>query len=154
MLNKIIISGRLTRDPELRQTTTGTSVCSFSVAVDRDYAQPDGSRETDFVDVVAWKGTGEFVSKWFGKGDQIIVSGRLQIRDWTDRDGNKRRSTEIVAENVYFAGSKRSDSGSSRTPTPTYTDEDAPPPAAPPLDYNELASRFSSVVQVEDGERF
>lgn len=152
MLNKMILSGRLTADPVLRQTTTGTSVCSFSVAVDRDYAQPDGSRETDFIDVVAWKGTGEFVSKWFCKGDAIIVSGRLQLRDWTDRDGNKRRSAEIVAENVYFAGSKRSDSGSSRTPTPTYTDEDAPPPPELPPEAQAFANRWG--VNVEDGERF
>lgn len=152
MLNKIIISGRLTRDPELRQTTMGTSVCSFSVAVDRDYAQPDGSRETDFIDVVAWKGTGEFVSKWFCKGDAIIVSGRLQIRDWTDRDGNKRRSAEVVAENIYFAGSKRSDVGTSRTPSPTYSDEDAPPPPELPPEAQAFADRWG--VNVEDGERY
>ena len=120
MLNKIVISGRLTADPILRQTNTGTSVCSFSVAVDRDYKPEGGERETDFVDIVAWSGTGEFVSKWFGKGDAIIVDGRLQIRDWTDKEGNKRRSAEVVAENVYFAGSKRSDSGTPRASSPTY----------------------------------
>jgi len=151
MLNKIVISGRLTADPILRQTNTGTSVCSFSVAVDRDYTQPDGSRETDFIDVVAWRGCGEFVSKWFGKGDAIIVSGRLQLRDWTDKDGNKRRSAEVVAENVYFAGSKRS-SGTPSAASPTYTDEDAPPPPELPPAAQAFADRWG--VQVEDGERF
>ena len=94
------------------------------------------------------------MSKWFGKGDQIIVDGRLQLRDWTDKDGNKRRSAEVVAENVYFAGSKRSGSGTPGASSPTYTDEDAPPEPAPPLDYNELAQRFPGAVHVEDGEQF
>lgn len=154
MLNSFIGAGRLTRDPELRYTQNQIPVVSFSIAIDDDYKSSDGEKKTQFVDICAWRNTAEFVSKWFCKGDAIIVSGRLQIRDWTDRDDNKRRSAEIVAENVYFAGSKRSDGGTSRTPSPTYSDEDAPPPAAPPLDYNELASRFSSVVQVEDGERY
>lgn len=150
MLNHIVLYGRIVRDPELRQTGTGTSVCSFSVACDRDYKPENGERETDFVDIVAWRHTGEFVSKWFGKGDPIIVDGRLQIRDWTDKDGNKRRSAEIVAENVYFAGSKRSDSGTPRTPPPT--DEDAPPPPELPPEAEAFARQWG--VQVEDGEQF
>ena len=154
MLNRFIGSGRLTRDPELRYTQNQIPVVSFSIAIDDDYKSGDGEKKTQFVDICAWRHTAEFVSKWFGKGDQIIVDGRLQLRDWTDRDNNKRRSAEIVAENVYFAGSKRSDSGSSRTPTHTYMDEDAPPEPAPPLDYNELAQRFPSAVRVEDGEQF
>ena len=107
MLNRIIVMGRLTRDPELRRTQSGLAVTSFSVAVDRDFKSQSGERETDFIDVVAWRQTAEFVSKFFTKGRMAVVEGRLQMRDWTDRDGNKRRSAEIVAENVYFGDSKR-----------------------------------------------
>ena len=115
MLNHIVIMGRLTRDPELRRTGSGIAVASFSVAVDRDIANKEsGERETDFIDCVAWRGTGEFVSKYFTKGRMIIVYGRLEMRDWTDKDGNKRTSAEIVAENVYFGDSRRdSESGNS-----------------------------------------
>ncbi len=115
MLNHITIMGRLTRDPELRRTGSGIAVASFTVAVDRDYGNRDsGERETDFIDCVAWRQTGEFVSKYFSKGSMIVVSGRLQIRNWTDKEGNKRRTAEVVADNVYFGESKRSsDSGSS-----------------------------------------
>ncbi len=115
MLNHITIMGRLTRDPELRRTGSGIAVASFTLAVDRDYSPKDGGeRETDFIDCVAWRQTGEFVSKYFTKGRMAVVSGRLQIRGWTDKEGNKRRSAEIVAENVYFGDSKRDgDSGSS-----------------------------------------
>ena len=114
MLNHIVIMGRLTRDPELRRTGTGIAVASFSVAVDRDFGGRDGGeKETDFIDCVAWRQTGEFVSKYFTKGSMIVVSGRLQIRNWNDKDGNKRRSAEVVADNVYFGESKRSnDAGS------------------------------------------
>ena len=112
MLNKIIIMGRLTRDPELRRTGSGTAVTSFSLACDRDFKSRSGDKETDFIDVVAWKNTAEFVSKYFGKGRMAVVEGRLQTRDWTDREGGKRVATEIVADNVYFGDSKRdSDSG-------------------------------------------
>lgn len=106
MLNLIVIMGRLTRDPELRRTSSGTAVANFSVAVDRDFPSQDGSRETDFIDCVAWKHTADFVGKYFSKGKQIVVKGRLQIRSWEDKDGNKRRTAEIVADNVYFAGAK------------------------------------------------
>ena len=110
MLNHIVIMGRLTRDPELRRTGSGIAVASFAVAVDRDIPNKEsGERETDFIDCVAWRGTGEFVSKYFQKGSMIVVSGRLQIRGWTDKDGNKRRSAEIVADNVYFGSSRRDD---------------------------------------------
>ena len=106
MLNHIVIMGRLTRDPELRRTGSGIAVASFSLAVDRDFAPKDGgNRETDFIDCVAWRQTGEFVSKYFTKGRMAVVSGRLQIRQWTDKDGNNRRSAEIVADNVYFGDS-------------------------------------------------
>ena len=114
MLNHIIIMGRLTRDPELRRTGSGVAVASFTVAVDRDFGGRDGGeKETDFIDCVAWRQTGEFVSKYFTKGRMIVVSGRLQIRSWTDKDGNKRRTAEVVADNCYFGDSKRDDQGSS-----------------------------------------
>ena len=113
MLNHITIMGRLTRDPELRRTGSGIAVASFTVAVDRDFGGRDGGeKETDFIDCVAWRQTGEFVSKYFTKGSMIVVSGRLQIRSWTDKDGNKRRSAEVVADNVYFGESKRDSSSS------------------------------------------
>lgn len=107
MLNKIILMGRLTRDPELRRTQSGTAVTSFSLAVDRDFKGQNGQKETDFIEVVAWKNTAEFVSKYFTKGRMAVVEGRLQIRDWTDKDGSKRRTAEVVADNVYFGDSKR-----------------------------------------------
>lgn len=136
MLNHIVIMGRLTRDPELRRTDGGKAVANFSLAVDRDYAPKDGGdRETDFIDCVAWQHTGEFVSKYFTRGRMAVVSGRLQIRGWTDKDGNKRRSAEIVAENVYFGDSKKDAdagiagyAGASTSKEPEYAllnDEDA-----------------------------
>ena len=113
MLNHITIMGRLTRDPELRRTGSGTAVATFSVAVDRDFGKNEnGEKETDFIDCVAWRNTAEFVSKYASKGRMVAVSGRLQIRGWTDKDGNKRRTAEVVADNVYFGDSKRdSDNG-------------------------------------------
>ena len=112
MLNHITIMGRLTRDPELRRTGSGIAVASFTVAVDRDFGGRDGGeKETDFIDCVAWRQTGEFVSKYFTKGRMIVVSGRLQIRSWTDKDGNKRRTAEVVADNCYFGDSKREADG-------------------------------------------
>ena len=114
MLNHITIMGRLVRDPELRRTGSGIAVASFTVAVDRDFGSRDGGeRETDFIDCVAWRQTGEFVSKYFTKGRMIVVSGRLQIRSWNDKDGNKRRTAEVVADNCYFGDSKRDEGGSS-----------------------------------------
>ena len=110
MLNKIMLMGRLARNPELRRTGSGTSVTSFSLACDRDFKSQSGDKETDFIEVVAWKNTAEFVSKYFSKGRMAVVEGRLQIRDWTDKDGNKRTTAEVVADNVYFADSKRSES--------------------------------------------
>lgn len=115
MLNHIVIMGRLTRDPELRHTQSGTAVASFALAVDRDFKDKQtGERATDFIDVVAWRTTGEFVSKYFSKGRMAVVEGRLQIRDWTDKEGSKRRSAEVVADSVYFGDSKR-DGDSSNT---------------------------------------
>lgn len=107
MLNKIVIMGRMTRDPELKRTPGGTAVTSFSLAVDRDFKSQDGQRETDFIDVVAWKQVAEFASRYFSKGRMAIVEGRLQVRSWTDKDGNNRRSMEVIAEHIYFGDSKR-----------------------------------------------
>ena len=140
MLNKIILMGRLTRDPELRRTGTGTAVTSFSLAVDRDFKSQSGEKETDFIDIVAWRSTAEFVSKYFTKGRMAVVEGRLQLRDWTDRDGNKRRTAEVIADNVYFGDSKRdaeaggyvAPSGGFGAPAGGY----APPPAAPSGGYS------------------
>ena len=112
MLNHIVIMGRLTRDPELRRTGSGIAVTSFRVAVDRDFVPKDGGeRKTDFIDCGAWRQTGEFISKYFTKGRMIIVDGRLEMRDWTDKEGNKRTSAEIVVANAYFGDSKRDGDG-------------------------------------------
>ena len=107
MLNKIFLMGRLTRDPELRRTGSGLAVASFSLAVDRDFKSQSGEKETDFIDIVAWRNTAEFVSKYFTKGRMAVVEGRLQIQDWTDKEGNKRRSSEVVADSIYFGDSKK-----------------------------------------------
>ena len=134
MLNHIVIMGRLTRDPELRYTQSNTPVASFTLAVDRDYTGSNGERGVDFIDCVAWRSTAEFVSKYFQKGSMAVASGRLQLRDWIDRDGNKRRSSEVLATSVYFGGSKPE-----RAPAPT-APEDALPyedPDMPPDDYAE-----------------
>lgn len=106
MLNKCFLLGRLTKDPEIRRTNGGTAVTSFTLAVDRDF-KTNGEKNTDFIEVVAWRNTAEFVSKYFSKGRMAIVEGRLQIRDWTDKNGNKRRTAEVVADNVYFGDSKK-----------------------------------------------
>lgn len=125
MLNTITIMGRLTHDPELRTTQSGTPVASFTVACERDFAGQDQEKVTDFIDCVAWRQGGEFVSKYFHKGSMIIVDGRLQSRKWEDRDGNKRTSWEINADHCYFGESKRSDSAAeprsdSNTPVQEY----------------------------------
>ena len=148
MLNRIVIMGRLTRDPELRRTGSGTPVTSFSLAVDRDFKSQDGQRETDFIYVVAWRGTAEFVSKYFTKGRMAVVEGRLQIRDWTDNNGGKRRSAEVVADNVYFGDSKRDSAPAG--------DFGAPPPYGAPAGRStfpspESHSDFAEIGE-EDGE--
>ena len=141
MLNRIILMGRLTRDPELRQTQSGASVANFSLAVDRDFKDKQtGEKTTDFIDIVAWRSSAEFVSRFFTKGRMAVVEGRLQLRDWTDRDGNKRRTAEVIADNVYFGDSKRdaeaggyaAPSGGFGAPAGGY----APPPAAPSGGYS------------------
>ncbi len=116
MLNHIDIIGRLTKDPEMRRTGSGVAVTSFTIACDRDFGQ-NGEKETDFIDVTAWRNTAEFVSKYFTKGRMAVVSGRLQIRKWKDKDGNDRRSAEVVADNVYFGDSKKDDSSASNVQT-------------------------------------
>lgn len=138
MLNHITIMGRLTRDPELRRTGSGLAVASFTLAVDRDFAPKDGGeRECDFIDCIAWRQTGEFVSKYFAKGRMAVVSGRLQIRGWTDKDGSKRRSAEVVAESVYFGDSKRP------TDAPAYDASPIPPASDfPALDESDAQLPF------------
>ena len=149
MLNHIVLMGRLTRDPELRRTQSGLAVTSFTLAVDRDFASKDsGEKATDFIDIVAWRSTAEFVSKYFTKGKQVVVSGRLQIRDWTDKDNNKRRTAEVVADNVYFADSKSSGGGQS-----TYSDYSAP--ASPSFDsgYSSFSSGYKSeYAEIDDDD--
>lgn len=132
MLNQIVIMGRLTRDPELRRTQSGTPVASFSIAVDRDFSGKDGGeKETDFIDCVAWRSTGEFVSKYFTRGKMAVVSGRLQIRNWTDKDGNNRRSAEVVADHVYFGDSKKDVPGATVANMDSY--------AIPPQEFAQLS---------------
>ena len=120
MLNRITIMGRLVKDPELRRTQSGVAVTSFRMAVDRDFKSQDGSKQADFFDVVAWRNTAEFVSKYFAKGRMAIVEGRLQSRDWTDKDGNKRVAIEIVADNIYFGDSKRDGASGGDYSAPAY----------------------------------
>ena len=159
MLNHIVIMGRLVRDPELRRTGSGVAVASFRVAVDRDYAPKDGGeRKADFIDCVAWRQTGEFISKYFSKGRMIVVDGRLEMRDWTDKEGNKRTSAEVVVANAYFGDSKRDDSsnsgsynggsysapsgsfggGYSAPSNPSYGNSYAAPASAPASDFSML----------------
>ena len=123
MLNNVVIMVRLTRDPELRRTQGGTAVTSFTMAVDRDFKSQSGEKETDFIDVVAWRNTGEFAAKYLAKGRMAAVEGRIQVRDWQDKDGNRRKSVEVVADNVYFADSKR-DSKPQDTPATNEPDFD------------------------------
>ena len=144
MLNHIVIMGRLTRDPELRYTQSQTPVASFTLAVDRDFGGRDGGeKQTDFIDCVAWRQTAEFVNKYFTKGSMAVVSGRLQIRDWTDRDGGKRRSAEVVVDNMYFGESKRRDSGDSRSDSRPSSGYNAP------RSVNSAPSAFS---ELDDGD--
>ena len=146
MLNHITIMGRLTRDPELRRTGSGVAVANFTVAVDRDFSSKDGGeKETDFIDCVAWRQTGEFVSKYFTKGSMAIVSGRLQIRNYTDKDNNKRRNAEVVADSVYFGDSKKSSDGNSTNPAqndPQYYSQPAPPSVFTMLDDDDAQLPF------------
>ena len=143
MLNHIVLMGRLVRDPELRHTQSGTAVASFSLAVDRDFKDRNtGEKATDFIDIVAWRQTAEFVSRYFTKGRMAVVEGRLQIRDWTDKEGGKRRSAEVIADNVYFGDSKRDAEASGAY---------APPTAAPSGGYGAPSGgQFADVD--DDGE--
>ena len=143
-INRVNITGNLTRDPELRHTQAGTSVASFSLAVDRDFKDKStGEKGTDFIDIVAWRSSAEFVSRFFTKGRMAVVEGRLQIRDWKDKDGNNRRSAEVVADNIYFGDSKRdSQSGGDYAP-PAY--------GSPAESYTAPASGGFAEIE-EDGE--
>ena len=146
-LNHIVIMGRLTRDPELRRTGQGTAVTSFTVAVDRDFGGQDGQKETDFIDCVAWRQTGEFVAKYFTRGRMIVVDGRLQIRSWTDKDNHKRKTAEVVADNCYFGDSKRDDQGGS-----SYSGSSYGAPAGNYGGYGMPASGNDSGFSVLDGD--
>lgn len=139
MLNHIVIMGRLTRDPELRYTQSQTPVASFTLAVDRDFAGRDGQdRQTDFIDCVAWRSTAEFVSKYFSRGSLAVVSGRLQLRDWTDKEGNKRRNAEVVVDNMYFGESKRRDDSYSQKNDFDYSTA-SQAPVSPVNEFEELS---------------
>lgn len=151
MLNRIILMGRLTHDPELRKTQNGAAVTSFFLACDRDFKTQDGERETDFIDIVAWRSTAEFVSKYFTKGRMAIVEGRLQIRDWNDKEGTKRRSAEVVASNVYFGDSRPKEGQESSEPV----QNDPEPPAPPSGGFGDLPEGFQpnfTEVEGENGE--
>ena len=121
-LNHITIMGRLTKDVELRRTPNGVAVASFTLAVDRDFKEKGGEKETDFIECVAWRNTAEFVDKYFSKGRVAVVSGRLQIRSWQDKDGNKRKTAEVVAEDVYFGDSKTTGNNFDTIPANTGSD--------------------------------
>ena len=146
MLNHIVIMGRMTRDPELRRTQSGTAVTSFTLAVDRDFKGQNGEKETDFIDCVAWRNTAEFAAKYFTKGRMAVVEGRLQMRDWNDKDGNKRKSAEVVADNVYFGDSKRDDAPANNAPSygGTAVGNGTPQPVDAHTDFAEIGE--------EDGE--
>jgi len=126
-MNNVVLMGRLVRDPELRHTQAGLPVVSFRIAVDRRYSKDQAERQSDFIDIVAWRGTAEFVQKFFPKGRMIAVQGHLQVREWQDKEGNRRWTTEVVAENVYFTGEKREGGGSGGGYAPSFSDRDAPP---------------------------
>lgn len=139
MLNHIVIMGRLTRDPDLRYTQSQLPVVSFTLAVDRDFSGKDGGeKQTDFIDCVAWRSTAEFVNKYFAKGSMAAVSGRLQLRDWTDREGSKRRSAEVIVDNIYFGGSKKDNSAASQS--------------APQQSHSAPAYEQSRFVEMDDGD--
>lgn len=138
MLNKIFLQGRLVNDPELKQTPSGVSVATFRIAVDRDRKNKDGEKETDFVTIIAWRNTADFVSKYFSKGRMILIVGRLQIRNYTDKDGNKRTAAEVVADDVYFSDTKKDDSSSNGGgySAPNYSAYN--PPAIPDGGFTEM----------------
>ena len=138
MLNKIFLMGRLVADPELKQTPSGVSVATFRIAVDRDFKNKEtGEREADFINIVTWRATAEFVSRYFSKGRMAVVEGRLQTRSYTDKDGNKRYVSEVVADNVYFGDSRRDGDNSgfsapaprAAAPAPQHPAYDTPVPA-------------------------
>ena len=149
MLNHVEIMGRLVRDPELRTTQNQLSVTSFTLAVDRDFGGRDGGdKQTDFIDCVAWRSTAEFVNKYFQKGSMAVVTGRLQIREWTDKDNNKRRNAEIVVDNIYFGDSKRKESSSDNYGSNSYV----APAASSPVSEAVSGSPFSALSDDDDGE--
>lgn len=156
MLNHIVLMGRLTKDPELRRTGSGLPVTTFTLAVDRDFSTKGQEKETDFIDITAWRATAEFVSKYFTKGRMAVVSGRLQIRSWTDKDGNKRRSAEVLADNVYFGDSKQ-DGSQKQQPAPAFPPQYGAPQYGAPYQYGAPQygsgiSDYPAPAQVSDQE--
>ena len=153
MLNHITLMGRLVRDPELRRTGSGIAVASFRIAVDRDYAPKDGGeRKADFIDCVAWRQTGEFISKYFTKGRMIVVDGRLEMRDWTDKDGNKRTSAEVIVDNAYFGDSKRDGEGGNAYGGNTYGSYAPSAPASGFGGYSAPAAPASDFAMLDDDD--
>ena len=145
-MNKVILIGRLTKDPEVKNTAAQVSVCRFTIAVDRKFKDSNGQRQADFINCVAWRQTAEFVSKYFQKGSMAVVAGRLQLRDWVDKEGNKRRNAEVVVENVYFGESKRRDGDSSGNFSSPYSN-DYSSQSAPSIAHNEFEE-----LSEDDGE--
>ncbi len=156
MLNHIVLMGRLTRDPELRHTGSGTAVASFTLAVDRDFQSKDSQeRAVDFIDIVAWRNTAEFVSRYFTKGRMAVVSGRLQIRNWTDKEGAKRRSAEVVADNIYFGDSKRdnaSTGGYAEFGVPSQSGYSGQSAAPAPSDFSSQPANDFSMLDSSDSD--
>ena len=154
MLNHIVLMGRLTRDPELRRTGSGIPVATFTLAVDRDFSnnRETGEKETDFIDIVVWRNTAEFVSKYFTKGRMAVISGRLQIRNWNDKDGNKRRSAEVVADNVYFGDSKRDEQGGSSYSGNSYGNYGSAPAAPAYGGYSAPSAPASDFAMLSDDD--
>ena len=153
MLNHITLMGRLTRDPELRRTGSGVAVASFSIAVDRDFGGRDGGeKKTDFIDCVAWRQTGEFISKYFTKGRMIVVDGRLEMRDWTDKEGNKRRTAEVIVANAYFGDSKRDGESTGSFGGNTYGGNAYSAPAPSYGGYSAPAAPVSDFAMLDDDD--
>lgn len=149
MLNKVFIMGRLTSDPELRRTQSGTAVAGFSLAVDRNFKGQDGEKGTDFINCTAWRNTAEFVSKYFGKGRMAVVEGRLEVQNYKDKNGENRTSTRVVVDNIYFGDSKRGDSGNeSNNGSNAYAPAYAPAPADQPA--ADSQSQFTELAEDDD----
>lgn len=150
MLNKVVLMGRLTADPELRHTNNDIAVTSFTLAVDRSYVRAGAERATDFIDIVAWRSTAEFVSKYFNKGQLVAVEGSIQTRSYQDKDGNKRKAFEVVADNVHFAEPKRDYSQSVPRQNETYNNASNPETSNAPSFENGNVDDFKEIPMDDD----